>query len=91
MPCKISKVEGGKRFEFALIDNDSWDLRNSLEEFESWIRENDGKLNDKTPWIADIGFSTRQDASGGGPTISVELMRICVRNNVTIHLSEFGE
>ena len=42
-------------------------------------------------WIADVGFSPRVDACGGGPILKVELMQKCVDLNIEIYLSEYTE
>ncbi|MEM7020156.1 MAG: hypothetical protein AAF512_22790 [Pseudomonadota bacterium] len=91
MSCWIRKIVDGKAENFALLAADSWDLREQVEFFEKWLRDIDETLEDADSWIADIGFSPRSRATGGGPVVSLELMELCLRNKIEIFLSEYNE
>lgn len=71
-----------------LCDND-WELPAQLFEFERWL-ENDGKYLSKGNYVADIGFSPRSDASGGGGTLSVKAMRTLASVGIEIWFSEYS-
>ena len=90
MTCWIRKVVDGESTNYHLLASESWDLREQFKILESWLIEVDGILEDADSWIADIGFTIRLDATGGGPILSSSLMRLCLQNNVEIYLSEYG-
>ncbi len=91
MPVVIRKIVKD-RFEKNYIDvgTDSWDLRTQIEALEAWMAKNSDQLDPASRWIADVGFTVRLDATGGGPPISRELMKMCVASNLEIWLSEYG-
>ena len=65
-----------------------WDLRNQVEELSAWLREHQcsasgGNLR------ADVGFSSRRDALGGGPVVTVEMMKAMVSLDMELWLSEY--
>ena len=64
---------------------DKWD------ELKKWLKTEAANLELGNEWIVDIGFSPREGALGGGPIISKEIMELCLKNNITIYLSEYGE
>ncbi|WP_166418389.1 hypothetical protein [Cochlodiniinecator piscidefendens] len=72
----------------AWLCDDSWELPVQLVEFERWL-EKDGKNLPKGSYIADIGFSPRSDASGGGGTLSVSAMQTLVKIRMEVWFSEY--
>lgn len=72
----------------AWLCDDGWELPAQLFEFERWL-ENDGKYLPKGNYVADIGFSPRSGASGGGGTLSVSAMRTLVLVGIEIWFSEY--
>lgn len=91
MAIWIRRVEGSKRVNHLKLANDDWDLRSQFIIFENWLLTGPEFLESGQSWIADIGFDSRVNATGGGPVITQELMSMCLKHNITIHLSEFGE
>ena len=85
----IRKVVGDHYENFQTI-SDQWDLREQVEALEAWLTEHATKLDPIESWVADIGFSHRDDALGGGPPISRRLMQMCLDSNLEIYLSEYG-
>ncbi len=91
MSIWISKIEDGKRSGVLQLGKEVWDLPELFKLFENWLKSDSDSLDESLEWIADIGFSPRQDASGGGPIISTAIMRICVAKNISIYLSEYND
>ncbi len=72
----------------AWLCENSWELPVQLDELERWL-ENEGSDLPSGSYIADIGFSQRDDASGGGGTLSVSTMSQLVKLGMEIWLSEY--
>ena len=68
---------------------DEWKLREQVDSLEAWLKNNRGQLNPTHRWVADIAFSVRSNAAGGGPVITCNLMQICIESNLDIYLSEY--
>ena len=60
-----------------------------MKAFESWLQENRSLAPSK--YSADIGFSPREDALGGGGKVSIESMEIMLRLGLELYLSEYPE
>jgi len=86
----ISKVENGDRFVKFHFGADEWELPKLFKEFENWLFANVDSI-EAGEWIADIGFSPRESATGGGPIISTEIMASCLKIGMAIYISEYGE
>ena len=69
---------------------DSWDLRAQIEALEEWLFSSEMNLDSSHHWVADVGFSHRANACGGGPPLTLNLMRKCLEYNIEIFLSEYG-
>ena len=65
-------------------------MRTQIEALERWLTMHVNELDASSRWVADVGFTVRLDATGGGPPISRELMDMCVAANLEIYLSEYG-
>ena len=90
MPCFVRRINGDvKENEIKLAPND-WNLMSQFEVFEEWLKSNNGQLVSEEGWVVDIGFSPRENATGGGPVISKEIMELCLKNNIEIYLSEYA-
>lgn len=90
MPIIIRRLANQQCESHAEVAPDSWDLRTQIEALEEWMSVNGGSLDASSSWIADVGFTMRLDATGGGPPITKRLMRACVAANMEIFLSEYG-
>ena len=55
---------------------------------EKWLQRPDLKV---TPGdlVADVGFSLRKDAGGGGPVVSCAMMRQMLALDMALYLSEY--
>ena len=91
MSLYIRKVTSESSETFAVIAKGSWNLRSLISELEKWLDNEADDLPSGFKWIADVGFSPRDDACGGGPILKVELMQKCVDLNMEIYLSEYTE
>ena len=89
MTCVIRKIVNGRFQNHLELAGDEWRLREQVEALETWLRENPRALDPKFEWVADIGFCIRDDALGGGPPITRDLMRMCIDANLEIYLSEY--
>ena len=88
MPIKISDDRSGE--EIAWLCNDDWELPTQLSALQDWLGEYEkGERPPKA--IADIGFSVRPDAFGGGAVLSAEVMRRFADAGVEIHFSEYPQ
>ena len=91
MSIWIRKIEDGKRNGVLQIGKDCWELPKLFKLFESWLFSEEINIDTKFEWIADIGFSPREGANGGGPIISKKIMEACLSNNISIYLSEYND
>lgn len=89
MPIVVRKVEGDHFVKFEVIAGDEWKLREQVEALEDWLQNNPHKLDPQFRWVADIGFEQRKGAMGGGPPLTLNLMKHCLDANLEIYLSEY--
>ncbi|MCK7599193.1 hypothetical protein M0G74_18120 [Microbulbifer sp. CAU 1566] len=74
----------------AWIARDEWELPAQVEGLEKWLIENEEKLPSAS-YIADIGFSMRENACGGGAILSVRAMSIMSKLGIKLYLSEYPD
>ncbi len=86
----IIRRAAGKKYENHTRVSDSWDLRTQIEALEEWMCANGTSLDPSSEWVADVGFTVRLTALGGGPPLSRKLMELCIAQNLEIFLSEYG-
>ncbi len=89
MSCVIRKLNDEGLENLVELVGDEWRLRELIEALEDWLRSHPDTLDPQHEWVADIGFCVREDARGGGPPITRELMAMCLRANLEIWLSEY--
>ncbi len=90
MPIKITEYSSSvdkKGKELAWLCGDNWRLPDQLEQFENWLSQS--KSLEKGVYAADIAFSPREDAFGGGGVVSKESMAIMVALGMDLYLSEY--
>ena len=90
MPVIIRQIVEDRFQNHSDIAARSWDLRTQIEALEEWLEANPEALDPSSRWVADVGFTVRLDATGGGPPITRKLMQMCVSSNLEIYLSEYG-
>ncbi len=89
MSIWISKLENGTRTGIINIGKDIDELPELFTLFKDWLLNDSKDIDNNFEWIADIGFSQREGASGGGPMITTDIMKICIDKNISIYLSEY--
>lgn len=87
MPINIYRdVDGTPKV--AWLCDGSWELPVQIDALSSWIGQQASELNDG-PYVADIGFSVRSDASGGGAVLEPRIMQLLAEANMSVFLSEY--
>ena len=80
--------ERGKPLD-GLCDNE-WELPAQIETLERWLVQNKNKLP-KGSYVADIGYSPRLGAAGGGAVLTTQAMSIMIDMGMELYLSEYPE
>ncbi len=89
MPIVVRKIVEDQYETHLVIADNMWDLREQVEALEAWLGANANSLDEQCQWVADIGFTPREDARGGGPPITCKLMQMCLEANLDIYLSQY--
>lgn len=87
MPIHIYRDDASRERIVWLCD-DNWRLPDQARALEDWLvgmRE----MLEPGGYIADIGFSPREDALGGGAALSPGMMRTMADLGITLFLSEY--
>ena len=87
MPIKIYSEDHAEKLAWLCEGN--WRLPDQVEALESWLTENRATIKSGR-YVADIGFTLREDASGGGAAISPEMMRTMADLGMSLFLSEYA-
>jgi hypothetical protein len=87
MPINLY-VDDKQRTNLAWLCDESWDLPEQIDALEKWVKNNSSSLKNGR-FIADIGFSIRKNAGGGGAVLSSESMRLLANHEITIFFSEY--
>ena len=74
----------------AKLAKDEWELPFQIVVLERWLIDNE-ELISSGDYIADIGFSMRKNACGGGAILSVQAMRIMSKIGIKLYLSEYPD
>jgi hypothetical protein len=88
MPINIIRTTSASSEKIACLCDEEWELPAQIDELEKWLHENQTKLNQGN-YIADVGYSLRPEAFGGGAVLSIQAMRIMVTIDMELHLSEY--
>jgi len=88
MPTSIRVQLNGKYKDVAWLCDGIWELPAQINALEKWLEVNKGTL-DKGRYAADIGYSPRVGACGGGTVISIAAMQIMVNIGMELFLSEY--
>jgi len=75
--------------EIANICRNSWDLDEQLWKLHEWVKRNRGRIKGEHI-VADIGYSIRKDATGGGHALTKEEMRDYVDFGMDIYFSQYS-
>ncbi|HCY83878.1 MAG TPA: hypothetical protein DHV36_01955 [Desulfobacteraceae bacterium] len=87
MPINIFQ-DNSDRTQIDWICDGDWDLSSQIYKFENWLIRNEEYLKEG-PYVADIGFRPRRDASGGGGVISLNMLEILNKIKMELFLSEY--
>lgn len=87
MPIKIYIEESYEEVDW--ICDDIWDLSFQIDALEKWLGENAKNLK-LNKYVADIGFSMRADATGGGGVLNSKSMQIMGEIGMDIYFSEYS-
>src|SRR3954471_21779796 len=88
MPVSIYR-DDDTRAEVAWLGDDDWGLASQIGALEEWLTQSAPTVGPGR-YIADIGFSVRTDATGGGAAVSPEMMRRMADLGITLFLSEYS-
>jgi hypothetical protein len=86
MPINIYSEKTPEKLAYLCDSN--WRLPDQVEALETWLKENRNRIK-SGQYVADIGFTSRADASGGGAAISPEMMRMMADLGMSLFLSEY--
>jgi hypothetical protein len=87
MPVTVYTDDESKA-EIAWLCGDDWNLPAQVSALKTWLAQKGAAIT-SARYIADIGFSVRSDATGGGAAISPEMMRSMADLGITLFLSEY--
>jgi hypothetical protein len=92
MPVNIYRVtpEGQENAGIAWLCDGNWRLANQADALAKWLAQNDSVLK-PDEYIADIGFTPREDALGGGAAISPETMGIMAELGMSLFIPEYSQ
>jgi hypothetical protein len=92
MPINIidysNAQEGEKGIPLNGLCDNEWEMPVQIEALELWLAK-DGCNLPVGFYVADIGFSPRKDASGGGAVISTGAMKAMLSIGMELFLSEY--
>ncbi len=90
MPVNIYRVmpAGQNNERVAWLCDGIWQLPEQAEALVVWLRENHSILQPDA-YVADIGFSPREDALGGGAALPPEMLRTMADLGMSLFLSEY--
>ncbi len=74
----------------AWVAKGEWELSAQITLLEEWLDQNQNVIEPGS-YIADIGFSMRKNACGGGAILSPRAMGIMSKLGVKLYLSEYPD
>jgi len=80
--------EGEKGEVLDHLCEDKWEMPEQIEALEQWLKNSHGKLKAGN-YVADIGYSPREGASGGGAVLTIQAMEVMVKIGMNLYLSEY--
>jgi hypothetical protein len=72
---------------YAWLCDDEWELPTQIRALDEWLKDH-GDL-DPGNYVADIGFSARIGATGGGESMTLEMIEKLYRCRMEVHFSEY--
>lgn len=94
MPISIidhtNSENGEKGIRIEWLCDDEWEMPVQIKSLDQWLTNTGCKLPAGT-YTADLGFSPRAGALGGGAVLTTKSMRIMVEIGMNLYLSEYPE
>lgn len=87
MPITIYLKDSREELEW--LCEEDWDLPTQIDALESWLITK-GKTLKPSKYVADIGFSIRKEATGGGGVLSSPSMAIMGAIGMAVYFSEYS-
>jgi hypothetical protein len=90
MPVNIYRVtpQAQKNEPIEYLCEDNWRLPDQAKALEAWLIQHRVTLK-PDEYVADIGFTPRKDALGGGAAIPPEMLRTMAELGMSLFLSEY--
>lgn len=88
LPTKITNDRTGQ--EVAWLCEEEWELPKQLETLEYWLLNEAADIG-KGTYSADIGYSPRAGAAGGGGKLSRRAMKAMLSIGMELYFSEYPE
>ncbi len=88
MPITIYSPKPDVPEKVAWLCSGKWRLPDQADALEAWLIENHTTLKPGN-YVADIAFSPREDAMGGGAAISPQMLRTMADLGMSRFLSEY--
>ena len=89
MPIHIYENTSDELQTIGECSYEEWDLSTQIDDLKKWLDSSHQNIS-KGKYIADIGFTARTFATGGGGVISMEIIYLLNNLGMKIHLSEYG-
>jgi hypothetical protein len=80
--------EGERGKAIGHLCDEAWEMPEQIAALEKWLKQSKDQLK-KGRYAADIGYSPREGALGGGAVLSIEAMQIMVSIGMELYLSEY--
>jgi hypothetical protein len=68
---------------------EDWDLETQFDALAEWLIEHEDLPH--SDYVADVGFSLRSGATGGGPVVTTEMMDRTLRIGMQLFLSQYDD
>lgn len=88
MPIRIDKLNGNSREEIAFLCENEWEIPAQLDVLAQWLVSTGGTLS-AGDYVADLGFSPRDGAAGGGAELGCDSIKIMASLGMSLVLSEY--
>jgi hypothetical protein len=89
MPISIYRDSTPEYEDITCLCDEDWNLSSQIEALTVWL-ETTGHNLPVGSYVADIGFCSRQDASGGGAALSPDAMKRMSDVGMSLFLSEYA-
>lgn len=89
MPITVKDYSNNpKGDEVAFLCDDEWRLTEQIKQLEVWLEGHAEKLL-AGDYVVDVGFSSREGATGGGAMLNVSSLKLMAAKGMSLELSEY--